>query len=188
MPTVYPRWDKEWWARFALPTLRISQGHTFSFPRHDLPGFCVIAHPQTGEGAGNAGCWPHPRGPACKRKCIFAHASNDRFSRINRHSPRNGATAYTWSPRCAGLSGHRRPRERLARSLIPASGDRDNTTSPSVSTRSSGAPTRPSHPASHARDDRETPLWRRRDEREKTIVFRKTEEEYFCGEGLTHFR
>ena len=42
-------------------------------------------------------------------------------------------TAYTCSPRCTGLFSHRRPRERLARSWIPASGDRDHTISPSAS-------------------------------------------------------
>jgi len=126
------------------------------------------------------------REPCVQRKVHIAHASNTGSAETTGIPRANGVTAYTRSPRCAGLSGHRRLAF-VTRGLIPASGDRDNTTSPSVSTRSSGAPARPSHPASHARDDRETPLWRRRDERETIIFFRKTEAKYFCGEGLTCF-
>ncbi len=57
-------------------------------------------------------------------------------------SLRNGVTAYTWSPRCTGLSGHRRL-ALVTQCLISASGDRDRTISPSASTRSSSRKTRP---------------------------------------------
>jgi hypothetical protein len=67
-------------------------------------------------------------GPPATKK---AGGSHHRFSRINRHSLRNGVTAYTCSRRCTGLVGHRPP-GLLTRGLIPASGDRDHTISPSV--------------------------------------------------------
>ena len=76
----------------------------------------------------DAGC---TREPCVQESCTFTHASNNRFSRDTRHSPRNGFTAYTWSPRCTGLDGHRRLRI-ITANLIPASGDRDNTISPSA--------------------------------------------------------
>jgi hypothetical protein len=44
---------------------------------------------------------------------------------------------------------------------------------------------RPSHPASHVRDDREAPLQRKRDGRQTTIFLRKTEAKYFRKAGLT---
>ena len=50
---------------------------------------------------------------------------------------------------------------------------------PFVLAKNATGPKRPSHPASHARDDRETPRWRRRDGQEKIIYLRKTEVEYF---------
>ena len=46
--------------------------------------------------------------------------------------PAQWVTAYTWSPRCAQLFGHRRLTF-VTQDLIPASGDRDRTTSPSAS-------------------------------------------------------
>ncbi len=97
----------------------------------NLPGFCVSVVPPRKEGAGNAGCWPHPRALRAK-EMHFCARKQPQGSRNNRHSLRNGVTAYTWSPRCSGLSGHRRL-VLVTRSLIPASGDRDNTTSPSAS-------------------------------------------------------
>src|SRR5215469_4380764 len=42
--------------------------------------------------------------------------------------------------------------------LTPAQGRQDHTISPSASCRSSDDISRPSHPAAHVRDDRETPL------------------------------
>jgi hypothetical protein len=68
---------------------------------------------QSEEGAGNAGCWPHPRGLACKGKCTLRTQATTGSAK-QRHSLRNGVTAYTWSPRCAGLVSHRRPAQRPA--------------------------------------------------------------------------
>src|SRR5215475_7009571 len=103
-------------------------------------------------------------GPPATKK---AGGSHHRFSRNNRHSPRNGVTAYTRSPRSTGLVSLRRPGI-IIQDLIPASGDQDHATSPSAPAHSSHAPRRPSHPAPNVRDDREAPLWRVRDEAEDT--------------------
>jgi hypothetical protein len=55
------------------------------------------------EGAGNAGCSPHPW-PACNKKAGGSH----QVRRNSRHSLRNGLTAYTCSPWCTGLFSHHR--------------------------------------------------------------------------------
>src|SRR5262245_33597876 len=39
--------------------------HKSVFSRHDLPESCQTSPSKEEEGAGNAGCWPHPW-PACK--------------------------------------------------------------------------------------------------------------------------
>jgi hypothetical protein len=44
---------------------------------------------------------------------------------------------------------------------------------------------RPSHPAANVRNDREAPLVDGAGWREMIMILRKTEEKYFCGEGLT---
>src|SRR5690242_5180814 len=49
------------------------------------PERLLCSDPHNEEGAGNAGCWPHPW-PACRKK---AGGSHHRFSRDIRHSPRD---------------------------------------------------------------------------------------------------
>jgi hypothetical protein len=58
----------------------------------------------------------------------------------------------------------------ISQSGAPASGRRDHTTSPSVSCCSSDNTTRPSHPASNVRDDREAPLLWLRDARMIVLI------------------
>jgi len=91
------------------------------------PGFCVIAHPLNQEGAGNAGCWPHPRGLACKGKCTLrTQATSGSAEQL--HSLRNGFNGLcSRSPRGAGLVSPRRFANR-PRNLTPASGCRDHAT------------------------------------------------------------
>jgi len=48
-----------------------------------------------------------PASLACKRTALL-RTQETTGQPDNRHSLRNGFTAYTWSPRCTGLSGHRR--------------------------------------------------------------------------------
>jgi hypothetical protein len=71
-----------------------------------------------------------------------------------RHPPRDGFNAYTWSPRCTGLSGHRVRQRVNALRRASASGCQDRTTSrPSARIRLPRAK-RPSHPRPTCRDDR----------------------------------
>ena len=71
----------------------------------------------------------------CVQKIVHLCARKQRqVQPEHRHSLRNGFTAYTWSPRCAGLVSHRRLAHR-SQGLIPASGDRDRTISPYAAAR-----------------------------------------------------
>src|SRR5262245_12963479 len=54
-----------WSARYPIYDTVDEDRHASTFPRQDLPEFCKFHRPLTDEGAGNAGCWPHPW-PACK--------------------------------------------------------------------------------------------------------------------------
>ena len=70
-------------------------------------------------------------GPPATRK---AGGSHHRFSRINRHSLRDGLTAYTRSPRGPGfLAPVTCVMQSIIASLASASGGQDHTTSPSAS-------------------------------------------------------
>ena len=118
-------------------------------------------------GTPDAGC---TRKPCVQRTCALCARKQYRFSRNNRHSPRNGFAAYKWSPRCAGLFSHRRL-VFVTRGLISASGDRDRTISPSAKMLSSTRFKRAEHPRGH-RIPLPTsvtiairPSWRRRDGR-----------------------
>jgi hypothetical protein len=99
---------------------------------------------QTAEGAGNTGCWPHPlvlRAKDCALCARKQHRAAEQPA-----FPAQWVTAYTCSPRCAGLVSHRRLTHR-SQGLIPASGNRDRTISPSALRASSLRAPRPSHPA-----------------------------------------
>jgi hypothetical protein len=58
------------------------------------PSFASSLTLETSEGAGNAGCWPHPKVLRAKKTAHCAR-KQQQGSRDNRHSPRNGFTAYT---------------------------------------------------------------------------------------------
>ena len=163
-------------------SLAMTSGHTFAFSRLDAR-VMRQRRPSKMEGAGNAGCWPHPW-PACNKK---AGGSHHRFSRNNRHSLRDGLRLIRDLPGVPGLLApvaHGPP----PANLTPASGCRDHTTSPSAST---PLASRHRHvhriPNSHVRGD-----WPNAPPVEsgcsKTIIhFRKTEGQYFDGGGLTTF-
>jgi len=87
------------------------------------------APPRT-EGAGNAGCWPHPW-PCVPRRLHLCARKQQQGSRHNRHSLRNGLRLIRGLLGAPGFLATV-PSSSLARELIPASGDRDNTTSPSA--------------------------------------------------------
>ena len=71
------------------------------------------------------------REPCVQRKVHFAHASNDRAAGTTGTPCAMGYGLYVVSS-VRRASGHRR-RAFVTRGLIPASGDRDNATSPSAS-------------------------------------------------------
>jgi hypothetical protein len=56
------------------------------------PEFCKFVVPRKAEGAGNAGRWPHPQALWAEKE--NAHKSVQ-VSRHDRHSLRNGFTAYS---------------------------------------------------------------------------------------------
>jgi hypothetical protein len=103
----------------------------------------------------------------------------------SRPSLRNGVTAYTRSPRGPGFLAPvaREPLVERPAGLASASGGQDHTTSPSASAPfvraniiSHAQPMRPSHPAANVRDDRETPLMRRRDGADHLLIWGRSQE------------
>ena len=92
-------------------SLAMTRTHTSAFSRHIASESCFDHHPRKSEGAGNTGCWPHPRALRAKESAFCARKQRQ-GSRDNRRSLRNGLTAYTCSPRRAGLSSRRRLRTR----------------------------------------------------------------------------
>jgi hypothetical protein len=72
--------------------------------------------------------------------------------------------------------------------LAPALGRQDHTISPSASHHSSDDASRPSHPAPHVRDDRDTLLLRVRDGKTIRLILANREAIYFCVEDWTGFR
>ena len=72
------------------------------------PGLCSFASPGNIEGAGKAGCWSHPRPRVLVEKAHELETTGS--TGAIRPSLHDGVTAYTRSPRCAGLFSHRRRR------------------------------------------------------------------------------
>ena len=98
-------------------------------------------------------------GLACE---IKKHTSNVTTGRPNSSgvSCAMVLTAYFAISPAIGLSCHRHPQEALLlKNLMPASRHQDHATWPSAEAVTRQLTTsRPSHPASHVRDDRDTPL------------------------------
>src|SRR5215475_11845327 len=126
------------------------------------PSCASFSCPRNQEGAGKAGCRPHPW-PASKQKS-WRQLPQDWPN--NRPSLRNGLTAYSALSPETGLSCPRR-RAIISRDLTSASGGQDHTPLPSASAsfvrvhKARATPPRPSHPAPNVRDDREAPLLKR---------------------------
>ena len=90
------------------------------------PGDAAASALDNDEGAGNAGRRPRPW-PACEQKC---RRQVPQVQPNIRHSLRGSFNAYTRSPRCTGLVGHRGDDARHARHRgTPASGCQDHATS-----------------------------------------------------------
>jgi len=95
-----------------------------------------------------------------------AGGSYHRFSRNNRHSPRGGGTVYTCSPRCAGLSSHRRLAIRPARLDPSVGGSGPHDFAVRFRTARQATRSRPPHPAPTLVTMRSAPLVARDAERE----------------------
>jgi len=133
--------------------------------------------PPKAEGAGNAGCWPHPRALRAKKSALCARKQRQ-VQPEHRHSLRNGLRLIARSPRCTGLDSHRRLPNSLGK-LDPSIG-RSGPHAFAVREecfrqrdKRARAPRRPPHPASCVRDDRDTPLMRRRDTRRQSYFSEK---------------
>jgi hypothetical protein len=145
-----------------MTSVRIPAARNARALRHSCPSKKI-------EGAGKAGCRPHPW-PACNKK---SRRQSPQVRRTFRPSLRNGVTAYTRSPRGAGLIA---PVAReIFHELDPSvgrSGPRDFAVRLDLARLATS--TRPSHPAANTRDDRVAPLWRLRMRQQCTISdFRK---------------
>jgi len=121
----------------------------------------VIAHLGNWRAQGTPGAG-RTREPCVQRKCTFLRTQATTGQPKQPAFPAQWFTAYTWSPRCTGLVSHRRSQDRPA-SLIPASGDQDNTTSLVRSEHHSSVDAKASIASRTSfRDDRDTPsLWAR---------------------------
>src|SRR6185437_3377968 len=91
------------------------------------PRFAISFAPSKNEGAGKAGCAPHPRSRAQEMHASGAHEHTGEAEAI-RPSLRNGFTAYTrspWQPCCATIASVMRKHPRQLDASLGASGPRD---------------------------------------------------------------
>ncbi len=147
---------------------------------------CTLAAPRSREAQGRpgAGC---THGPPAEKN---AGGSHHRYEPDIRPPLRDGSTVAPWSPRCAGLSGHRCLRSALAlcrRGIgIGMPGPHDLAVRLGAvrrHDRSRRSPRRPPHPAPDVRDGRELSLvwdgmWRDKHK------FGKKERRIFLSRGL----
>jgi hypothetical protein len=155
-----------------------------AFPRHHMPEFCSVhCHPQP-RGRRECRMLAAPASLACKEKCTLRTQATSGQPK-QPALPAQWFTAYTCSPRCAGLLATVALRIITARldPSIGGSGPHDFAVRLGIARQS--MPQRPSLPASNACDDREAPLRIGTGCAKRTIFFRKTEANYFRGEGLT---
>jgi len=147
------------------------RGQAIAFPRRvTRPSDASIVVPRRKEGAGNAGCTTAPAASCVESRTHELVTTGTPQHRG--HSLRNGVNGlYELSP-VSGLFSHRRP-PIIINELDPSvggSGPHDFAVRSASFVRAQNAPEvkRPSHPASYVRDDREAPLWRKRDGRVNT--------------------
>ena len=151
---------KEWIASSQV-RLAMTWRDGCAIPRREAPGLCMNLPPHRGRGECRA-----PAAPAAPCAKGRKHTGRDReYSRKHPAFPHAMVlTAYFALSPVIGLSCHRHLAELPPQDLTPASRRQDHTTSPSAGPRSRQQHRlRPPHPASNVRDDRETPLERRRD-------------------------
>ena len=146
-------------------------------PRGSIcPSLAVAIAPLRMEGAGNAGCRPHPW-PACNKK---SRRQSPQVQPKQPAFPARWFMAYTSSPRCPGLLATVICRI-IADKLDPSvggSGPHDFAIRIGIARRT--MPQRPSRPAPDVRDDREPPLQWVRDAQGKPQISGKRKWN-FCG-------
>jgi hypothetical protein len=136
------------------------------------------------EGAGNAGCALHPR-PRVRKK---AHALATKGTPQQPAFPARVVLTVSFALSSVTMLGcHRRSPDSLKpATLAPASERQDHTTSPSAAVAFVSSPLpRPPHPAPNVRDDRDTPLSKRRDVRKEAINRGGGEANYFSPPDWT---
>jgi hypothetical protein len=158
-------------------------GHRFPFSRRDCTRVVLsVSRLFQTEGAGNAGCWPHPW-PACKTK---SRRQLPQVSRNSRHSLRDGFTAYGGLSPGTGLSCPRRP-QRSSRLRIWPQRREARTTRFCRPQRppSSETATTSIAPRLTCRDDRVASLCTEAGWRKEIRNLRKTEVKYFSRQDWT---
>src|SRR6185437_5565911 len=145
--------------------------------------------PRNPEGAGNAGCRPHPRALRAK-EMHFCARKKPQGSQNNRHSLRDGLRLIRGLLGVPGLLASVASRSSSARldASVGASGPHDFARPQEMlsSARQAALSTLASTASRlNVRDDREAPLWVRTGYVEGTTNFCKTEAQYFCVDGLT---
>jgi hypothetical protein len=145
---------------------------TPSHPRDALrPSYADLAALFKTEGAGKAGCRPHPW-LACNKK----HAAEPQVSRTTGLPRAMVLTLIRALPGDRLSCPRRRAMRKHHRNLVSAPGDQDHTISrprrccSSAREMRAATPTRPPLPASYVRDGRETPLLWRRDARRMLLI------------------
>ena len=117
-------------SRIRLSNARLVPRQTTAIPRRQTPGLCFIRVPSENRGRRECRVLAATHGPRAVKK---ARGRNHRFSRIIRHSLRNGFNAYSALSLGTGLSCSHRPRDHHLANLASASGGQDHAPSPSAS-------------------------------------------------------
>jgi hypothetical protein len=148
------------------------------------PESCIRIVPRKTEGAGKAGRRMHPQPRMQKWKAYelvttgspeYRPSLRNGFNGLLRARPGDRALLSPSPPRSVSIFGR----------LISASGYQAHTTSPSAhSMRRLAHGWRPSHPTPNVRDDRETPLWRVRDDDCSIAVSTNLRSGIFLRKGL----
>ena len=108
--------------------------HALAFPRRNLRPSLARQFTLSNRGRREDRVLAAPMAPV--RRIVHGVGTTG-SAETTRPSLRNGLTAYTYPPRCAGLVSHRRRSDHHPSDLAPASGRQDHTISPSCPSRSS---------------------------------------------------
>jgi hypothetical protein len=136
---------------------------------------------KTVEGAGNAGCWPQPMAPVRKK----ARGRNHRFSRIIRHSLRDGVTVSFVLFPGSGLVCPRRPQDHFCELSASVGAPEPHDFAVRNRAARQAAQPRPSLPASRSVTIGQNALCIEAGWRDTNMHFRKTKVKYFSRRDWT---